>query len=144
MGDLTRITTVLRAGAVNMSHVTDLAVLNGQLYATTCHDGRLDSWTITDAGFALRDSEAHRGTLTPSDLGWISTVNLGAGPALLTGGAGAERLDGGAGSDTLDGGQGDDVMTGGAGTNTFVFATGADRINDFDSGLDHLSLESDL
>ncbi|MBU2359386.1 MAG: calcium-binding protein, partial [Alphaproteobacteria bacterium] len=92
MGELTRIATVLRAGAADMSHVTDLAVLNGQLYATTRHDGRLDSWTITGAGLALRDSEAHRGTLTPGDLGWISTVNLGAGPALLTGGGAAGAL----------------------------------------------------
>lgn len=36
------------------------------------------------------------------------------------------------------------MRTGGARAGTFVFITGADRITDFNSGLDRLSLGSDL
>ncbi len=60
----------------------------------------------------------------------------------LSGGGAADRLVGGTGGDRLDGGAGKDILTGGAGADVFRFAPGdgADRITDFEDGIDHLSL----
>jgi Ca2+-binding RTX toxin-like protein len=62
----------------------------------------------------------------------------GKGDDRLAGGKGDDRLVGGKGADSMTGGRGDDVMEGGAGADTFVFAnnSGADRITDFDDGVD--------
>ena len=92
MGELTRVSLTGRSGAADMSRVSDLVILGGQLYATTRHDGVLDSWTITGSGLSLRDSEAHAGVLRPGETGWITTLDLGAGPALLTGGGASGGL----------------------------------------------------
>lgn len=66
----------------------------------------------------------------------------GFGDDQLSGNEGKDILDGGNGWDVLVGGKGDDVMTGGFGADTFVFARGdgADRITDFEFGVDHLDL----
>ena len=92
MGELTRVTQAVRSGAADMSHVTDLAIVDGQLYASTRHDGMLDSWTIGGGGLAFRDGEAHAGTLRPGDVGWITPLDLGAGTQLLTGGGASGGL----------------------------------------------------
>ena len=79
---------------------------------------------------------------------------------LLEGGRGNDRLSGGFGSDTLVGGFGADKMTGGAGADVFVFsqadimdfsggelAIDFDQINvitDFQKGVDHIQIASDL
>lgn len=70
------------------------------------------------------------------------------GNDLLIGGAGNDRLIGGSGRDVLNGGKGVDVMTGGSGRDVFVFravsdspaAGRADRITDFERGLDRIDL----
>jgi Ca2+-binding RTX toxin-like protein len=70
------------------------------------------------------------------------------GNDLLVGGAGNDLLIGGAGRDVLIGGSGADVMTGGSGRDVFVFravsdspaAGRADRITDFERGLDRIDL----
>ncbi len=49
----------------------------------------------------------------------------------LKGQAGDDVLNGGFGNDRLDGGAGNDVMTGSLGADDFVFATGRDRVTDF-------------
>ncbi|WP_176256864.1 calcium-binding protein [Derxia lacustris] len=69
-------------------------------------------------------------------------ISAGAGNDDIAGGSGNDRLDAGAGDDRLAGGSGRDVLTGGAGDDTFVFsdASGADRITDFTSGGDKISL----
>ncbi|KPP89546.1 MAG: putative Ca2+-binding protein [Rhodobacteraceae bacterium HLUCCA08] len=77
----------------------------------------------------------------------------GAGDDLLEGGSDNDYLFGENGEDTLHGGTGNDVMTGGFGagvldgrTDVFVFASaaqgsgGADRIKDFEDGIDSLDL----
>lgn len=77
----------------------------------------------------------------------------GAGDDVLQGGAENDFLFGENGEDTLHGGTGNDVMTGGFGAgvldgraDVFVFASaaqgsgGADRIKDFEDGLDSLDL----
>ena len=72
----------------------------------------------------------------------------GAGDDRLSGGSGADRLRGGTGHDDLEGGSGADRLHGGAGADAFVFrqawhspaGRGADRVDDFEAGLDILDL----
>lgn len=67
----------------------------------------------------------------------------------LAGGAGNDTLAGSTGNDTLIGNAGRDQMAGGSGSDLFVFltaadsplGTGADRITDFVSGQDRISLK---
>lgn len=70
----------------------------------------------------------------------------GLGNDLLDGGSGRDYLDGGAGNDTLNGGTGDDVLVGGEGDDIFefLFDSGNDLIEDFEAGIDALSLEAGL
>jgi Ca2+-binding RTX toxin-like protein len=59
----------------------------------------------------------------------------------LTGGFGSDAMYGGVGNDRLIGGSGKDWLYGGTGADTFVFNntdTGADRIYDFELGVDKL------
>jgi Ca2+-binding RTX toxin-like protein len=65
------------------------------------------------------------------------------GADTLRGGGGADTLSGGDGADVLLGGTGDDLMTGGAGADLFVpdaGSWGADKISDFEHGVDHVDL----
>lgn len=66
----------------------------------------------------------------------------GLGNDLLLGGDGADRLTGGAGNDTLNGGADNDLLRGGVGADRFQFdaLSGADRIMDFEDGLDRIRL----
>ncbi|GGH54144.1 hypothetical protein GVY41_10075 [Frigidibacter albus] len=61
----------------------------------------------------------------------------------LEGGGGNDQLYGGAGEDWIIGGTGNDFLVGGTGSDTFVFrpGDGADRIADFEDGLDVIRLE---
>lgn len=71
-------------------------------------------------------------------------VALG-GSDVISGGNGNDRLVGGAGNDILIGGNGNDVLIGGAGADTFRFSGprgGIDRIDDFASGSDRISLSA--
>ncbi len=63
-------------------------------------------------------------------------------PVDIYGLAGKDVLKGGKAGDWLEGGRGADTLTGGAGADSFVFGIGdgADRIEDFASGVDHLVL----
>ena len=60
----------------------------------------------------------------------------------LPGGPAAEEIAGRGGDDRLAGGRGDDTLTGGAGADIFAIAPGggADRITDFEKGVDRLDL----
>lgn len=62
----------------------------------------------------------------------------------LDGGSGNDVLRGNAGNDRLDGGTGDDLLSGGIGADTFVFASGADQIVDFQNEIDTLVLDRAL
>ena len=70
----------------------------------------------------------------------------GPGADYLIGGLGYDTLRGSAGNDTLDGGWGGDLLVGGAGVDTFVFreSYGADRISDYQVGVDRLMIDDDL
>ncbi len=56
MGELTRVTSAVRAQAADVSHISDLAIVDGQLYATSRYDGALESWTISCNSLSLRDT----------------------------------------------------------------------------------------
>ena len=66
------------------------------------------------------------------------------GADILDGGAGADRLIGGVDDDVLTGGADNDLLLGQGGADTFIFgaAHGADRIVDFEQGVD--TIEFDL
>jgi uncharacterized protein YkwD len=68
----------------------------------------------------------------------------GIGDDVLIGGTGNDRLLGDAGRDRFLGGAGNDALAGGAGSDAFLFRGdwGADRIADFQNGLDTLDLRS--
>lgn len=60
-------------------------------------------------------------------------------PDFLYGDAGNDAIVGGNGADFIDGGSGNDVLAGAAGADQFAFLayqSGADTINDFETGLD--------
>jgi Ca2+-binding RTX toxin-like protein len=86
MGELPRVTSAVRAQAADVSHISDLAIVDGQLYATSRYDGALESWTISGNGLSLRDTQDHEGSLRPGDIGWITALDLNGGTQLLTGG----------------------------------------------------------
>ncbi|WP_386684956.1 calcium-binding protein [Loktanella sp. R86503] len=86
MGELTRVASAARAQAADVSHLSDLVIVDGQLYATSRYDGALESWTISSNGLSLRDTQDHRGSLRPGDIGWITALDLNGGTQLLTGG----------------------------------------------------------
>lgn len=70
-----------------------------------------------------------------------------AGNDFLSGGNDDDILSGGLGNDMLLGGLGNDVLTGGAGADTFIFQAmsempKADRITDFQQGLDKIDLSA--
>lgn len=60
------------------------------------------------------------------------------------GGGGDDRVKGGAGDDTVDGGAGSDIYHGGLGADVFVFEVdgAADRIKDFEDGVDLIDLSA--
>ena len=75
------------------------------------------------------------------------SINGGDGNDSLRGGQGNDTIDGGAGNDTVLGDTGLDELRGGAGNDLFLFSAGVspinvrpDRIVDFQSGEDHLSV----
>lgn len=81
------------------------------------------------------------------------TLQLGHGADSRDGSAGDDQIHGGAGNDSLRGGAGDDVLidgpgqdllTGGAGADVFVFSADgeADRISDYQPGVDRLDLSA--
>jgi Ca2+-binding RTX toxin-like protein len=77
--------------------------------------------------------------------GGNDTLSGDAGSDWLDGGIGDDTLNGGRGDDWLIGGGGNDLMTGGAGADTFIFNNlgdlpRADRITDFQHGLDKIDL----
>lgn len=65
-----------------------------------------------------------------------------AGHDMIMGGGGNDRLNGGAGDDVIHAGTGADRLTGGAGADVFVFTADgrADRIEDFERGVDRIDL----
>lgn len=71
-------------------------------------------------------------------------VNGGSGDDILRGLNNHDILRGGDGEDLIDGGSGDDTVRGGNDADTFVFSAGADKIIDFEAGVDTLLIDSAL
>ena len=90
-------------------------------------------------GFRIEGSG--RANWLEGDAGRDRLLGLG-GNDTLAGGAGADTLLGGQGADVLMGGTGADVLTGGAGRDVFVLTarSGADRITDFQNGVDKIRI----
>jgi serralysin len=75
--------------------------------------------------------------------GAANTLTGSAMDDLMLGYSGNDTLDGGAGDDILIAGTGQDVLQGGAGADVFVFTADgqADRITDFELGVDRIHLD---
>ena len=99
-----------------------------------------------DGNDTLKGETAQNATTSGND-----RLHGEAGDDILLGGGSSDLLYGGAGNDRLAGGNGGDYLTGGIGADVFVFryatdpATaetwGADTVNDFQLGIDHIALE---
>lgn len=110
-------------------------------------DGGLGNDTLAGgAGDDALNGDAGADSVTGGD--GADTINGGAGNDTLNGGAGNDAISGGVDVDVISGGTGVDTLTGGTEADTFVFAQGdtglslatADRVEDFLSGTDKLSL----
>ncbi|TNE38070.1 MAG: calcium-binding protein [Alphaproteobacteria bacterium] len=79
--------------------------------------------------------------------GGADTLYGGAGDDVIFGNDGNDHLLGEDGNDRLVGGAGDDLLSGGAGADEFIFYgsnIGNDVIEDFEDGVDMISVSSDL
>jgi Ca2+-binding RTX toxin-like protein len=131
--------------------------LNGDAGADTLYGGAgvdaLNGGANNDKIYGGTDGDTLNGGADLDSLfgeAGTDTLNGDAGNDTLDGGADADSLNGGADSDTLKGGLGNDRLYGGSGqdwlygqggADTFVFNnvdTGADRIYDFELGVDKL------
>lgn len=98
----------------------------------------VDTVVLKGAEFRLADNVEHLVMEGP-----VATRGYGNGLDNRMVGNGADNiLDGGAGADTLSGGGGSDWLIGGAGADVFVFGpdAGADKVADFQLGLDRLDV----
>jgi Ca2+-binding RTX toxin-like protein len=116
--------------------------LDGGAGADTLLGGAEEDILLGDAGNDSLDGGDGKDILE----GGIGADTLlgGAEEDELFGGDGNDRLLGGDGKDFLVGGAGADTLTGGADLDTFIFegAFGADRIVDFQDGIDFIDLKS--
>ncbi|HYC04964.1 MAG TPA: cadherin domain-containing protein [Azospirillaceae bacterium] len=118
---------------------------------------------ITGLGFSTAQvtgsAAADRLDFTDVLLEAIRSIDAGAGDDTLIGSAGDDVLLGGAGADTVSGGVGDDIIQGGAGRDQLAGGGGADsfrwlaetesgtgaladRVLDFQTGLDRIDLQA--
>jgi Ca2+-binding RTX toxin-like protein len=155
----TQIGGTFTASALNRDGMADVVTIRGDFGPVTTLAVRFlnDAW----GGHVTLDRNLHLKSVEMNgiDLGLSQTFGTSGTrsftidkPVILpaptfasmpTGTAAAETLVGGAGADILRGGAGADTLIGGGGADTFVFAAGhgADRITDFQSGVDRLLLD---
>ncbi|MCI4661894.1 MAG: lamin tail domain-containing protein [Neomegalonema sp.] len=100
---------------------------------------------IMEAGLALeyvQGSDGGADEIDATDAGVAVTLLGRGGDDTLIGGAGNDLLRGDAGADTIIGGAGADRLFGGAGADTFAFdiGDGADRLFDFEDGVDMIEM----
>lgn len=133
-----------------LSHMTSLALESGAGIAnvtgieSAVHAG-VAMIFLTDA----RGDRIHHFEVDLSGIGDFITTGAGggAGTALddrIIGSAWADTLNGGMGDDFLHDGGGNDILIGGAGADVFVFGrdNSADRIGDFEAGIDRLDVSA--
>lgn len=123
--------TLVLSGVVN--NVVNLSSTRGQVTGEGTD-------TITGIEW-IDDLSGGNDRLTGSSL--ANRIRAGLGNDTLNGLTGNDTLDGGAGSDRMTGGNGNDVLIGGSGADRFLFdlSDGADRITDFQDGLDLIYLK---
>lgn len=131
-----------------LSHMVSIAMETGAGLANvtgieTTVIGSGAAILLTDA----RGDRIHHLTVPLAGIGGMVQANGGtaSGSALddrIMGSALAETLQGGAGEDFLHDGGGNDLLAGGAGADVFVFARdgSADRISNFQAGIDKLDV----
>ena len=75
-----------------LSHITDLVMVDGVLYATTRYDGAVSAWEVEAGSLAVIDTSNHRRNDAPGAAPDLVTIETAAGTALLTGGGGTGTL----------------------------------------------------
>lgn len=152
-------TTVPPPAAILPTTITNIATANSAVTLTgtssagsqiSLYDGsKLIGSAVTNANGGWSYSgkvsvnATHTYDIISTDLNGKQTKGTGLG---LLGSNGADKLTGSGGNDIIAGGAGNDVLTGGAGADTFAFTAAPnatknlDRITDFASGTDKLSL----
>lgn len=97
-------------------------------------------------GYGHDELAGHGGHDTLIGGGGNDQMTGGYGFDFLLGGVGNDTLRGSAGRDTLEGGEGNDLLIGGGGPDTFMFrkGLGADRISDYEAGVDRLLIDDAL
>ena len=99
-------------------------------------------------GSVNTDDDAHNvrlgteGSDTLNGGGGEDYIYGNAGDDFLNGGGDSDLLRAGEGGDWLDGGAGDDGLYGGAGADIFVASEGYDILQDFESGIDRIQIDS--
>ena len=118
-----------------------LSIYEGNTLVATTTAGSDGSWSVSGNPAS---NVAHTYGVVATDP--TGNVTKGAGQALV-GSSAADTLAGSTGNDVIAGGAGNDVLSGGAGADTFAFtlapgSTNLDKITDFTSGTDKVSLIS--
>lgn len=151
-GDMTAVGDFL-AGELAISSF-EIADSAGKVLASIANPLDGTAWRIrvdgilrheVDMGTEWDDTLYGQGGDTNSAIGGLGgndTIYGLRGNDHLIGGSGRDALNGGAGLDRLDGGTGRDVLTGGTGADMFMFnrQSGADRITDFEEGIDLIQI----
>ncbi len=108
--------------------------------STNLTGGRGNDLLTAQGGADQLAGQEGNDTLT-GDVG-RDTLTGGSGNDHMSGGLDCDRLNGGTGQDVLDGSVGQDQLTGAAGADEFIlqFGQGADRIVDFEHGIDQIVL----
>lgn len=132
---------------VAIANISALALGSGVSATVSGAQASGQSWTVSGvAGGAVETLTVAAALDSAVDLTYLGAVTNAA--LVLAGAAGAETLTGSAAVETLSGGAGGDLLTGRGGADIFVFGVTdsslspatADRVADFVSGADKLSL----
>ena len=125
--------------AYDMSAVTLSSSVNGLVVTfSPGNNVTLNGVTALNPGDIVYSNAQVSGTSGADVINGSAAVR----PQWISASSGADTVTGGAGDDFILGGQGNDVLTGGAGTDIFAFSPwdGADRINNFETGVDRIML----
>jgi serralysin len=132
-GTLSPMTTLVLETGQAIANVTGIETTvigtTAQIFLTDARGDRIHHFTTTLQGIG--------GTVSG-----VATVTGGALDERLFGSGWADTISGGAGDDFLHDGGGNDLLIGGAGADVFVFGTdrSADRIADFEDGIDRIDV----
>ena len=139
------------AGHDTLSVYTSRTGLNADYRFTVSGTNATDSYGSTYSGFDMfsftgnAGNEFFRAGASNDNLAGMAgrdTLQGQDGSDFLSGGADRDTLNGGRGEDRLTGGTGADLLTGGLGADLFLFyeTDAADRIRDFEDGIDRVQV----